>query len=125
MSRLNSVDDLYRLQDKVKEDLRIKAAQHTVITIGMGTCGQAAGAGDTLRALENELNKRQLQVTIKTVGCIGMCVHEPLVDIKLPGMPRVTYINVTPARVKRLLDEHVLQGKVVQEWALGIVPPEW
>lgn len=125
MPRLNSVDDLYRLQEQVKEELCTKTAQQTIITIGMGTCGQAAGAGDTLRALEIELSKRQIHANIKTVGCIGMCVNEPLVDIQLPGMPRVTYINVTPARVRRLLDEHVLQGQVVQEWALGIVPPGW
>jgi NADP-reducing hydrogenase subunit HndB len=125
MPRLNSVDDLNRFQEQVKRELQIKTAQQTIITIGMGTCGQAAGAGDTLRAIENELSKRQVQARIKTVGCIGMCVKEPLVDIQLPGQPRVTYTNVTPARVKRLLDEHILQGQVVQEWALGIVPPEW
>lgn len=125
MPRLNSIDELLRLQERVKIDLQTKSAEHTIITIGMGTCGQAAGAGDTLRSIESELDKRQIKATIKTVGCIGMCVNEPLVDIQLPGQPRVTYTNVTPARVKRLLDEHLLQGQVVHEWALGFVPSEW
>jgi NADP-reducing hydrogenase subunit HndB len=125
MPRLNSVDDLLRLQERVKIDLQTKSADLTIITIGMGTCGQAAGAGDTLRAIENELDKRQIQAIIKTVGCIGMCVNEPLVDIQLPGQPRITYINVTPARAKRLVDEHLLLGQVVYEWALGFVPSEW
>ena len=125
MPKLKSIDDLTTLQAELKTDLQTRAAQETVISIGMGTCGQAAGAGDTLRAIENELNKREIQATVKTVGCIGMCVNEPLVDIQLPGQPRVTYINVTPARVRRLFDEHLVQGDVVEEWALGIVPPEW
>ncbi len=125
MPKLNNIDDLTALQAALQVDLQARAAQQTVITIGMGTCGQAAGANDTLRAIQNELDKREIDATIKTVGCIGMCVKEPLVDIQLAGQPRVTYINVTPARVKRLFDEHLLQGKVVEEWALGIVPPEW
>lgn len=125
MRRLNNIDELASLQKRVKEELQAKSAEQTIITIGMGTCGQAAGAGDTLRAIENELRKREIQATIKTVGCIGMCVKEPLVDIQLAGQPRITYINVTPARVKRLFDEHLQQGQVVEEWALGILPPEW
>jgi NADP-reducing hydrogenase subunit HndB len=125
MPRLNTVEDLSRLQARVKKELHDRAAQNIIITVGMGTCGQAAGAGDTLRAIQNELSKRDLQAIIKTVGCIGMCVKEPLVDIQLPGEPRVTYTNVTPARVKRLIDEHILQGHTVEEWALGTVPAEW
>lgn len=125
MPKLSGIDDLIALQAALQDDLQTRAVQQTVITIGMGTCGQAAGAGDTLRAIENELIKREINAVVKTVGCIGMCVKEPLVDIQLPGRPRVTYINVTPARVKRLFDEHLLQGEVVEEWALGIVPPEW
>ena len=125
MPKIKSIEDLTRLQESAKKDLDAKAAEETTITIGMGTCGQAAGAGSTLRAIENELNKRDIQAAIKTVGCIGMCVNEPLVDIQLPGKPRITYINVTPGRVKRIFDEHLLLGQVVEEWALGIVPPEW
>lgn len=125
MPRINTVEDLSRLQVQVKKELQDKAAQNIIITVGMGTCGQAAGAGDTLRAIQNELSKRELQAIIKTVGCIGMCVKEPLVDIQLPGEQRVTYTNVTPARVKRLIDEHILQGHAVGEWALGTVPAEW
>ena len=125
MPRINTVEDLSRLQAQVKKELQDKAAQNIIITVGMGTCGQAAGAGDTLRAIQNELSKHDLQAIIKAVGCIGMCVKEPLVDIQLPGEQRVTYINVTPARVKRLIDEHILQGRAVEEWALGTVPAEW
>ncbi len=125
MPKLNNIDDLTALQAVLQKDLQTRAAEQTVITIGMGTCGQAAGAGNTLRTIENELKKREIKATVKIVGCIGMCVKEPLVDIQLAGQPRVTYVNVTPARIRRLFDEHLLQGLVVEEWALGIVPPEW
>ncbi len=125
MSRLNSVEELLAMQQRLKEELQARQAGVAVITVGMGTCGQAAGAGETMQAIRRELERRGLQAWLRSVGCIGMCVKEPLVDIQLPGQPRVTYANVTPAQVPRLIEEHLLQGRVVAEWALGIVPPEW
>ena len=42
------------------------------------------------------LAKRNIDAHVTTVGCIGMCVREPLVDIEQAGQPRVTYGNVKP-----------------------------
>jgi NADP-reducing hydrogenase subunit HndB len=125
MPRLRNAEELLALSESLKQAQREKAAEETTITVGVGTCGLAAGAGETLQAIRNELAKRQVQVTVRTVGCIGMCVKEPLVDIQLPGGPRVTYTNVTPAQVPRLIEEHVLNGHMVLEWAIGTVPASW
>jgi len=126
MPRLKSVEELKELRQNLKIQMQTAQASETVITVGMGTCGQAAGANEVYRALQRELQARNLpNVRLRSVGCIGMCVREPLVDIQLPGQPRVTYANVTPAQVLRLIEEHVVGGKVVSEWALGVVPPDW
>jgi NADP-reducing hydrogenase subunit HndB len=125
MSRLNSAQELTSLRESLQASQETAAASMTIISIGMGTCGLAAGAGETYQAVEAELAKHNIQTQVRSVGCIGMCVNEPLVDIQLPGHPRVTYINVTPSRVPRIITEHVLQGKVVQEWVLGKVPLDW
>ena len=37
------------------------------------------------------------------VGCIGPCYLEPLMDIALPGSPRVSYSNVTPEKARKVL----------------------
>ncbi len=95
------------------------------ITVGMGTCGLAAGAGETFKALQRVLAEKGIAANLRSVGCIGMCVKEPLVDIQLPGSPRVTYGNVRPAQIPRLIEEHVLKGQVVTEWMIGYVPQEW
>jgi (2Fe-2S) ferredoxin len=50
---------------------------------------------------------------------------ESLVDIQLANQPRVTYVNVKPSQVGRIIDEHVLQGQVIHEWAIGFVPVDW
>jgi len=125
MPRLKNAEELQVLRESLKKALIARRAEETIITVGMGTCGLAAGAGDTFRAIQNELVKRDLQATLRSVGCIGMCVKEPLVDIQLPGGWRVTYVNVTPGQVPRLIEEHVINGQVVQEWALGVVPQDW
>jgi NADP-reducing hydrogenase subunit HndB len=125
MPRLKNAEDLLALSESLKQSIRERAAEETTITVGVGTCGLAAGAGETLQAIRNELAKREAQVIVRTVGCIGMCVKEPLVDIQLPNEARVTYTNVTPAQVPRLIDEHVLNGRPVLEWAIGTVPADW
>ena len=125
MPRLMSAQELAALRVSLINSIQEKKNNEITITVGMGTCGQAAGAGETYQALERELAARGVSASLRSVGCIGMCVKEPLVDIQLPGAPRITYANVRPAQVPRLIAEHVLNGQVVTEWALGYVPPEW
>ena len=125
MASLRNAEELLALSESLKQALQERAAIETTITVGVGTCGLAAGAGETLQAIRNELEKRELRAILRTVGCIGMCVKEPLVDIQLPGGARVTYANVTPAQVPRLIEEHVLNGRIVLEWAIGTVPSGW
>jgi NADP-reducing hydrogenase subunit HndB len=125
MPRLNNVEDLTQLRESLQEQYNALKASDVIITIGMGTCGQAAGAGDTYQAFQKEIEKRNLPVTLRSVGCIGMCVMEPLVDIQLANQLRVTYVNVKPSQVGRIIDEHVLQGQVIHEWAIGFVPVDW
>ena len=88
----------------------------------MGTCGIAAGARETMQAILQELERRQIEAHVATVGCIGMCSKEPLVDVEQAGKPRITYANVHPDMVSRLIQEHLVEGKVVDEWAFGRVP---
>ena len=125
MPRLNNTQELATFRESLLAAQGAAAMRETIISIGMGTCGLAAGAGEIYQAIQNELTKHDLQTQIKSVGCIGMCVNEPLVDIQLPGRPRVTYVNVTPARVSRIIAEHIIQGQVVQEWVLGKIPLDW
>ena len=124
MTRLKSSDELQKFREAVRKDVKIRADTGTKIVVGMGTCGIAAGAQETRDAIVEELQKRGMDVDVATVGCIGMCSKEPLVDIQQGGMPRITYCNVHPDMVPRLIDEHLLEGSVVEEWVMGRVPNE-
>jgi NADP-reducing hydrogenase subunit HndB len=125
MPQFKNAVQLSNFREKLKKSDQKKTKSEPIITIGMGTCGIAAGASETLQAIERELQKREIKATIRSVGCIGMCVNEPLVDIQLSGQPRVTYKNIRAAQVTRLIEEHIIKGHVVYEWAIGYIPSEW
>ena len=124
MPKLKSIEELQRIREQAQKDLKVRTETETRIIVGMGTCGIAAGARETMHAILEELNKQGIDANVTTVGCIGMCSREPLVDIEQAGKPRVTYCNVHPDMVPRIIDEHLLKGMVVQEWAMGRVAGE-
>ena len=52
-----------------------------------------------------------MEATLSEVGTTGLCYAEPLVDIAMPGLPRVLYANVHPDRVAEMVASHVKEGK--------------
>jgi NADP-reducing hydrogenase subunit HndB len=122
MAKLKTIEELRKLREEAQQDLKVRLETGTKIIVGMGTCGIAAGARETLHAILEELKKREIEAHVTTVGCIGMCVKEPLVDIEQAGKPRVTYANVMPDMVPRLIEEHLINGKIVEEWVMGRLP---
>jgi len=119
MPRLKTVEELRRIREHAQKEITVRLETGTTITVGMGTCGIAAGARETMRAILEELANREIEAHVTTTGCIGMCSKEPLVDIEQAGKPRITYGNVHPQMVPRLVEEHLLRGTVVEEWAIG------
>jgi len=121
MPKLKSLEDLQKIREQAHRDLKVRTETGTKIIVGMGTCGIAAGARETMHAILAEVQNQNIDVNVTTVGCIGMCSKEPLVDIEQAGKPRITYCNVHPDMVPRLIEEHLLKGQVVEEWAMGRV----
>jgi NADP-reducing hydrogenase subunit HndB len=119
MPKLKSLDDLRRVREQAQSEMKTRLETGTTITVGMGTCGIAAGARETMHAILDELRERNIEAHVTTVGCIGMCVLEPLVDIEQAGKPRITYGNITKDKVSRLIEEHLINGNVVEEWVVG------
>jgi len=96
----------------VKGAGRVKA-----VTVGMNSCGLAAGAQDVYDALVREVHARGLELPVKRVGCVGACYREPLVDV-VTGDAIYTYYEVTAEKVVRIVEEHVVGGRPVDEWVL-------
>lgn len=125
MAVLQSTLDLTRLRDEAVRVLDARQRTGTVIAIGMGTCGIAAGARETLAALRAALDKRGIAAALVSVGCIGMCAREPLVEVRQAGVSRVLYGNLTADLADRLVEEHLVNGRPVREWVVGRLTGEW
>ncbi len=68
-----------------REQWQRRTAAELIISVGMGTCGSAAGAQETLAAVEAEVRHRGLAAAISQVGCVGMCSYEPMVEMQGQG----------------------------------------
>ena len=112
-----SLDDLRKLRDEKKTDLRKREAdgKEIQVIVGMGTCGIAAGAKQTLDAFISGLDEHKLvdSVLVRQTGCMGLCHSEPTVEIVAPGMPAVIYGPVDSAAVKEIIQKHIIGGELV------------
>jgi NADP-reducing hydrogenase subunit HndB len=119
MPQLKTLDELKQLRQQLQKDVQTRTETATTVTVGMGTCGIAAGAREVMRAMLDTLAARGVDAHVTTVGCIGMCSKEPLVDVKRGDDPKITYGNVTVAMVPRIIDEHLGKGQVIEEWVVA------
>ena len=99
--------------------LELTAGDRPWIRIGTALCGQAAGCEPVLAAIEDALRSRGLAANASRVGCLGLCYAEPLVDVQLPGGPRIFYGNVTPEDAEKIVASHVALGTPVEDLAIG------
>jgi NADP-reducing hydrogenase subunit HndB len=118
MPQLKSLDELKQLRQQLQKDVKTRTETLATVTVGMGTCGIAAGAREVMRAMLDTLSARGIDAHVTTVGCIGMCSREPLVDVKRGDEPKISYGNVTVAMVPRIVDEHLAKGQVIEEWVV-------
>jgi NADP-reducing hydrogenase subunit HndB len=87
----------------------------------MGTCGIAAGAREILTNLMSEIDKKKIRdVIVTTSGCAGLCSREPMATVEISGKPPVKYVDLTTTKMKKILEDHVLKGNVVKEYALAV-----
>lgn len=91
--------------------VRHDTVERPVIYLGAGTCGLGAGAGKTREAIKEYLSGRNMEADYIEVGCIGLCVEEPLVDVQLPGKTRIAMRQVTADKVPALFDK-LFSGEV-------------
>jgi NADH-quinone oxidoreductase subunit F len=89
------------------------------IYIGAASCGLAAGAAEAQEAVEKYLKKHKIKARIIRVGCIGPCYLEPLVDIQMPGKPRISYSNVRPSDVPIILESFFDKDKPAKSHLAG------
>lgn len=76
------------------------------IRIGLGSCCVAGGSHQVKDAIEWSVYENALPVTVKTVGCVGMCHRTPMVEIHKKGQEPRLYSKVTVDMVHSILAEN-------------------
>ena len=119
---MKTLADLEAIRAKALENISMRKDVHDAarVVVGMATCGIAAGARPVMLAFVEEINKRGLQhVNVSQTGCVGMCRLEPMVDVYVKGQEKVTYVHMSPDKVARVVTEHIVNGRPVDEYTIG------
>jgi len=94
------------------------------IRVCMGTGGIAAGGADVMAAFTSRLSGRGIKADIRKhcsihkVGCRGLCAKDVLVDVIIGG-EKTSYQYIRPEMVERIIQEHIVGGNPVAEWAVS------
>ena len=118
-----TIEDLAKIKDRTRHQTVLRQGAGNVrITVHMGTCGIAAGARDIMTAVITEIEQRGLHdVLVTNSGCAGLCSQEPMMTIEtLAGQAPIKYVMMTPEKVRKVVESHVVHGEPVQEFALAL-----
>ena len=118
---MKSLAELAAIRDKMKDKVVIReGSAEKRIVVGMATCGIAAGARPVLNAFVSEINAASLtaEATVTQTGCIGICQYEPVAEV-FEGETKTTYVQLTPEKVKEIVEKHIKGGNVVEAYTIG------
>lgn len=118
---MKTLAELQAIRDKMKDKVVLReGVDEKRVVVGMATCGIAAGARPVLNAFVEGVNNAGLagKVSVTQTGCIGICEYEPVVEVFEAGKDKVTYVKMTEEKVKKVVEEHLKNGKVVKEYTI-------
>ncbi len=98
--RVTSISSLKKIKVRGLKSLFPSKAR---ISVGLGSCGIAAGAESVYNVLKREAKKRKLNAVITKTGCLGFCGEEPLINLMKPRSPLVVYNRFTEEDAKAMI----------------------
>lgn len=121
MSKIKA-EDLDKIREKMARTMNLRDGDaRAKVTVHMGTCGIAAGARKIMSALLGLVEEKDANdVLVTTSGCAGLCSREPMMTVELKGTPPVKYADLDEDRTEKIFSDHVMSGRVVEEYALAI-----
>lgn len=119
---MKTIEELDRIKKETFKKIELKPGRNEYrILIGMATCGIAAGAGEVYDAMAEELKKRKNPGNVKLIktGCIGICMHEPVVEVIDLNGNKVTYVKMNAEKAMRVIAEHVINGRICADYTIN------
>jgi len=91
------------------------------IRIGLGSCCIASGSSEVKSELERTLAETRINVTVKQVGCVGICNQVPILEIVKPGEYSSYYAKIKPEEVKEVVLNHFKPEGVLDRLRTGFI----
>ncbi len=122
MMKKLTIEDLKKMRESAKKDIYLRQGPFRgKVTIHMGTCGIAAGAREIMTTLLEEAQKRNIaDIMYTSTGCAGLCSEEPIITVEMGEDPPVKYGKLTAEKARKIFEDHILGGKAVAEFVLGV-----
>ena len=127
---MKSVNELNELRAQSREIVALregeKKPEGSKIRLDLLTCGgtgcSASSSEKIIENIRNELVKRGIEgeVNLVKTGCFGLCQKGPIVAI-FPDT--VYYCHVKPEDAERIVEEHIVNGRVIEDLQLSDEDP--
>ncbi|MGQ9661889.1 MAG: NAD(P)H-dependent oxidoreductase subunit E [Kiritimatiellia bacterium] len=76
------------------------------IRVGLGSCCVASGTARLKETIEASLREAEIDVSVKRVGCVGMCHRTPLIEVVPANGKPVLYSKVREEHIPRIVARH-------------------
>lgn len=123
-----TLEELRKLRESTQQQIKKRETDGKIaqVIVGMGTCGIAAGAKETLNAFVKELDDREMggSVMLRQTGCMGLCSSEPTVEVVMEGMPSIIYGRVDAAAAKEIVEKHIIGRQLLEDRILDRPSPD-
>jgi len=85
------------------------------VTVGLGSCGIAAGAKKTFEKIRAFREAENLDFKLSKTSCVGMCYREPLVEIT-DDTGTYLYGEVDADRAVEVIEKHINQHEPIRDY---------
>ncbi len=120
------LEDLRKIRERAGKDLNLRTGKARArIIVSMGTSGIAAGAREVLAAFLDAIEKFNVtDVVVTQSGDKGYDSFEPVAEVRIEGKPTIIYGKLTPEAARRIVKEHLIEGKPVAEYIVEVKEEE-
>lgn len=95
-----------------------RATHHVFLCLGPDCCPSATGE-ESWEYLKKRIHELRLPVLRTKAGCLRVCGSGPVMVVYPEG---IWYESMSPERLERVIQQHLVHGEPVLEWTLGIHP---